>query len=144
MVSVLLIFASVNMLTGCGSLYSSHKSGYTEITAVSGVTFEMPENFLSDATAVTSISQDSDYEATETYLYKNGDSCYMLFNMNSVIVAVSTDTSYNLSESDDVDSSITNSTLNGICFTPEDGSSYAYEESNKKDSYKMKAFHWLN
>lgn len=91
MVSVLLIFASVNMLTGCGSLYSSHKSGYTEITAVSGVTFEMPENFLSDATAVTSISQDSDYEATETYLYKNGDSCYMLFNMNSVIVAVSTD-----------------------------------------------------
>ena len=137
MVSMLLIFTSVIMLTGCGSLYSSHKSGYTEITAVSGVTFEMPENFLSDATAVTSISQDSDYEATETYLYKNGDSCYMLFNMNSVIVAVSTDTSYNLSESDDVDSSITNSTLNGICFTPKDGSSYAYEESNKKDSYKM-------
>lgn len=137
MVSVLLIFTSVIMLTGCGSLYSSHKSGYTEITAVSGVMFEMPENFLSDATAVTSISQDSDYEATETYLYKNGDSCYMLFNMNSVIVAVSTDTSYNLSESDDVDASITNSTLNGICFTPEDGSSYSYEESNKKDSYKI-------
>ena len=113
-----MIFTSVIMLTGCGSLYSSHKSGYTEITAVSGVTFEMPDNFLSDATAVTSISQDSDYEAAETYLYKNGDSCYMLFNMKSVIVAVSTDTSYNLSESDDVDGSITNSTLNGICFYP--------------------------
>lgn len=96
----------------------------------------MPENFLSDATAVTSISQDSDYEAAETYLYKNGDSCYMLFNMKSVIVAVSTDTSYNLSESDDVDGSITNSTLNGICFTQENGAAIPMKKSIKKDSYQ--------
>lgn len=136
-VSALMMIAAASLLTGCGSLYTNHKNGYTKINAVSNVEFEMPDNFLENATAITDISQDSDYEASQTYLYKNGDDCFMLFNVNSVIVAVSTATNYDLEDADDVDSVITDGNLNGICFSPEDGKNYTYEESNKKESYKM-------
>ena len=42
--------------SGCGSsLYENHKENYTKVTSVEGVTFDMPENFLAQATAITAI-----------------------------------------------------------------------------------------
>ena len=57
--------------SGCGSsLYENHKENYTKVTSVEGVTFDMPENFLAQATAITAISDEEDY-STNTYLFKD-------------------------------------------------------------------------
>lgn len=125
------------LFAGCGKekLYESAKSGYSNITAVSGVTFDIPENVLTQATAVTSITQDGEY-GNDTYLYKDGKTSYLLFNINSIVIAIENTTDYNFAESDDAEKTLERKGMNGIWFTP-DGKSLDYNESDKSGVHKI-------
>lgn len=134
--TIAIVLASTLMLTGCGNnLYENHKSNYTTVTSVKGVTFDMPENFLAQATAITSISDEQDYNDS-TYLYKNGDTTYLFFNIDSVVVAVETQAGYRLEDANSMQAAIESASLDGIWFTA-DGKNFDYEEDTSDGVYKM-------
>ena len=82
--SILSILLVSILFVGCGSVYDSSKSGYTENTSVAGISFEMPSTYISKATAISSIVNTEDYEGT--YVYKNGADEYVFFSMNEMLV----------------------------------------------------------
>jgi len=130
----IIIFSLI--LSGCGSsLYENNKNGYTKVVSVRGVTFDMPESILSQATAITSISPENEYTDT-TYLYKDGKSSYLLFNMNSIVVAVENNTSYDLKNADNVLDAVEGTSLNGI-WLQNTAEKFEYEDSESKGIYKM-------
>lgn len=135
-IAVVMTIVTVISCTGCGnSLYENHKENYTKVTSVDGVTFDMPENFLAQATAITNISKDEDYSAN-TYLYKDGENTYLLFNIGQVVVAVENQTGYRLKDATSVESAIKNNSLDGIWFD-KIGKELSYDEENKNDVYKL-------
>ena len=80
MMSVALVF------TGCkSSVYENSKSDYTPVTTVKAANFEVPSNLLLEATAISSISKSEEYNGM--YVYKDGESKYILFNTKSIVVA---------------------------------------------------------
>lgn len=132
----ILLLSCVVFLSGCsGGMYEDNMEGYTTVTSIEGVTFDMPETFLSQATAVSSISQDVDY-SEGVYLYKNGDSLYLLFSVTSVIVVVEKDTQYNLLDSDELEESITSKPLDSV-WLKKDGKKLEYQESQRNGVYKV-------
>lgn len=135
--SILLLIAvlCIGILSGCGSaLYDEHKNGYTQATSVRGVSFDMPSNFLEQATAITDISDEVDY-SRDTYLYKNGKNMYLLFNMNGVVVAVEQGTNYNLRDAEDVRERITQTDVCEVWIT--DDQKISYDKEEKKGVYKL-------
>ncbi len=133
----ILVFLLISMsLTGCkGSLYESNKTGYTKITAVEGVTFDMPEIILTQATAITSISKENDYSGS-IYLYKNGHNSYLLFDISSILVAVECQTGYNLEDVSDKEDALVSQSLNGIWLS-RDTKKFNCDESHSKGAYKV-------
>lgn len=138
--SVITFAVTIAMLacSGCGSsLYENHKENYTKVTSVEGVTFDMPENFLAQATAITSISDEEDY-STNTYLFKDGKSIYLMFNIGQVVVAVENQTCYRLKDATNIENAIENESLDGIWIKPQ-GKSLSYETEEKDGVYKLMA-----
>lgn len=128
----------MSSLTGCRSkreVYQSHKSGYKRIESINGAIFDVPESALSLATAVTSISEDMDFDPSNVYLYKDGESQYLLFSMDSIVIAVQKGTKFQFNNADDKETTLKNEKLMNIWFDKE-GKNFEYEES-KKDGYKI-------
>lgn len=111
--SVVLAIILALSLIGCGSASSS---GLATINDVDGVSFGVVSDVIRNATATTSIAKDISFEPNQTYLYKNGDTQYFLFNISSIVLAVQKDTTFNLSDAKDKQSAILNNNLLGIWF----------------------------
>lgn len=131
---IILSFIST-FVSGCSSLTEENKSGYTRVTVVDGVVFDMPEGYLSTATAITSISKEEDY-GNESYIYKDGSENYLMFNIGYVVVAVKSNTTFGLYDALDVTDTIKNNDINGIWFAPE-GKKLSFEETGSASDYKM-------
>ena len=84
----LILLASM-LLTACGKdgkMYGSGKEGYTRLDDVDGISFELVSSVARNATAITNISEDMEFEADQTYLYKDGENAYFIFNMRRLYV----------------------------------------------------------
>ena len=139
-IGIMLLICSfiISSFTGCGSkkdVYQAHKSGYKEMESIDGVTFDVPENALSLATAVTSISEDMDFDPANVYLYKDGKSQYLLFSMDSMVIAIQKGTRFQIKNADDKETALKNEKLMNIWFDKE-GNNFEYRES-EKNGYKM-------
>ena len=109
---------TIALLTGCSSkLYTEgDASGYSLIYDIDGVSFGMADTLSQSATAVTNISQNMTFELDQAYLYKDGESEYLLFNISSYIVAAQKGTTFNVAAVDDKSEAITSNNLLGIWF----------------------------
>ena len=130
-----IIFLMAMLLSSCGSVYEGSKAGYTQATSVNGVVFDMPDSFLSQATAVTSIAEDVDY-SNGTFLYKNGIDKYLLFNIEGVVVAVEKGTSFNFRDADDKKAQITSTDVCEVWMNLIDNK-FEYDEKSSGDTYKI-------
>ncbi len=84
-ISLLTILISViTLFSGCGSVYESHQSSYTENTSIQGVTFDAPTQIIAKATAINNIVSTEEYDGA--YIYKNGVDEYVLFSMKEMLV----------------------------------------------------------
>lgn len=128
---------SALLLSGCGSVYDNSKNGYTKVTSVKGVEFEMPETFLSKTTTLSSIDKNGDY-AKGTYLYKDGSSEYMLFNIEEAVIAVEMGTKFNLKEAEDVGRTITSTSVKGVWLTGQK-EKITYKINETDEIYKIVA-----
>lgn len=122
-------------ITGCGgNLYEDNKSGYTIVSSINGVTFDIPSNFLSQATAITSITDDKDYRSG-TYLYKNGRDQYILFNIQGVIIVVQQGTTYDLKNNNDKITALKSTSTCDVWITQDE--KIPYKEQKDGDAYKL-------
>ncbi len=92
------------------------KEGYEEVTAIPGVSFQINRAFISQATAVTQISEDANFLRGDYYSYKDGKNKYILFNLQQLVVAAERGTSFHFSE-DNSESALDKSNVMGIWFT---------------------------
>ena len=129
-------------ITGCGmgkSLYDSGKAGYTPVTTMGGATFEINSAVARNATAITNISPDMNFEPDQTYLYKNGEDEYFLFNMSSVVLVAQKGTKFDLSLSNKAET-VKSAGILGVWFTPEKKNGLEYSEMTDSNGiYKMVA-----
>jgi hypothetical protein len=104
---------------------------YKTITAVSGVSFLVNSGFVNKATAISEISANVQIDPDLFYVYKDGSDNYLLFNMNSLVVAVQKGTSFHFDEYDDSDKEKTleNSSVAGV-WMEKNGNKFSYEEKN--------------
>lgn len=115
----ILIITMILSLAGCGTskMYASGKEGYTQITFVDGISFEVVSSVARNATAITNMSSDMAYETNQTYLYKDGESAYFIFNMESLVCIAQKGTTFHFSESADMKDSLENNgNILGIWF----------------------------
>ena len=122
-------------LTGCGSVYESHNNSYMQIDDVPGVTFDMPRGLSENATAITEISNDENYDSS-TYVYKDGKTKYILFNIRSVVIIASNDTSFDFGRGD-MEKTLKNSDLDGIWFKADEGGLKGQRETRAESSKVM-------
>ena len=115
---IFLLTAVMIMLTACGTkLYTDgNAQGYTSINDIDGILFSMYSKTVGSATAVTNISEKMNFEKDQTYLYKNGESEYFLFNISSVVLAVEKGTDFNMANAKDKKEAVTSHDLLGIWF----------------------------
>ncbi|WP_026667600.1 hypothetical protein [Butyrivibrio sp. AE2005] len=115
---VILMVVIMVMLTACGAkLYTEgNAQGYTSINDIEGILFSMYSKTVGNATAVTNISEKMNFEKDQTYLYKNGESEYLLFNISSVVLAVEKGTDFNMANAKDKKEAVTSHDLLGIWF----------------------------
>lgn len=122
-------------LTGCGyRFYEKTESGYTQSRAVNGVVFDVPNTLIKDATLISAISKESSYE--NTYIYKNNGIEYLLFNIDTIVIAVSSGTNFNLQAKKDKYERIKENGLMNIWFDKV-GKKFSYKEDKNKGVYKF-------
>lgn len=135
--TVLLLMA---ILSGCGNtMYQSGKDGYSTITSVDGVKFDIISSVARNATAITNISEDMDFERNQTYLYKDGDSEYFLFNMDAVICIAEKGTTFGFRDKSDKLAALKDSDVLGVWFTNERKNKLDFDENESKGIYKLTA-----
>ena len=132
---VLLTTGLTLLCAGCGSLYESTTGGYTQVKSVEGACFDMADSWLEQATAITHISDENDY-SVGTYLYKDGKSSYLLFDISSVVVCVENDSNFGFAEASSVEDALKSTSLAGIWFSPTE-KNLKYDTSKRHGSYKM-------
>ncbi len=111
------VFVNANQKTSEETLTKKERPGYTEITSVPGVSFYINSPFVEKATAITQISDNIGFQKNQYYSYKNGTDKYLLFNMQSLIVAVQKGTDFWIADSNDKEYSLLNTSLMNIWFT---------------------------
>ncbi len=111
------VFVNANQETSSENLTKQERPGYTEITSVPGVSFYINSPFVEKATAITQISDNIRFQKNQYYSYKNGTDKYLLFNMEKLIVAAQKGTDFWISESEDKEYSLLNTSLMNIWFT---------------------------
>lgn len=126
-------------LTACGSsgLYQSGKEGYTEITTVDGVKFDIVSSIARNATAVTNISEEMEFEANQVYVYKDGESAYFLFKMDAIVCVAEKGTNFGFRESEDKFAALKNSDVLGVWFKSPEKKKLKYDEKKTDEVYKM-------
>lgn len=132
-VTVLLLSS---FLTGCSkNLYESTANGYTQVTSIDGVYFDMADSWLEQATAITHIAEENDY-SVGTYLYKDGESSYLLFDIASIIVCVEKNSDFNFEDADSIEAALTSTSLDGIWFTAAH-EKLKYDTCKRNGAYKL-------
>lgn len=130
-IAVILIIVT---LTGCGtsSMYASGKDGYTTITFVDGISFGVVSSVARNATAITNMSSEMAYETNQTYLYKDGETAYFIFNMESLVCIAQKGTTFHFSEATDMKEALENNgNILGVWFDcPKRKASSRDEEKN--------------
>ena len=137
-VTAILLTAGV-LLTGCSGgekLTEIPGNKYETIYAVDGVRFSMYKSFLTSATAVTEVSDNSDFDENGSYIYKDGENQYLFFNMNSVVVAVEKGTTFNFTTTKKKEDALENSSIMKIWLTSTEKKGLNYKESNH-EYYKL-------
>lgn len=125
------------ILSGCGksSLYDNHENGYTTVTSIKGISFDVFTSLLETATAITTISPDGEYSGN-TFLYKDGESEYLIFNMNSIVLVAEKGTEFDFVNTKDYETALTSTDVNGVWFSPDDRN-LEYKDGTKKGIYKF-------
>ena len=134
------ILVAIFFITACGTeLYTDgNADGYTLVRDVDGVSFGVVSSVVRNATAITSISESMNFEKDQTYLYKNGESEYLMFNISSLVLAVQKGTSFNLSEAEDKTEVVISNNVMGIWFDlPKD--KLEYDDNTADGVYKFMA-----
>ena len=134
------ITLSVALLTGCGSrnVYGTPGAKYTTIDAIPGVTFAIPSS-VAQATAITAISDDMNFDSNTTYSYKDGSTSYLLFNMGSIVIMAQKGTSFGFDKLSDAEKAngLNNSSIVNTWFT-NPGNKFGYIENKSATGvYKM-------
>jgi len=94
----------------------SQKNGYQKIYSVKGSEFQVNQQIVDRATAVTKISNDSRFVPEEFYSYTDGESKYLTFNMKGIVIACEKGTTFNFEASEDKEEALTSNSLMGIWF----------------------------
>lgn len=132
------VFAFIAICIVCiKQMHSRQEETYTKITSVDGVTFDMPEKLLEQATAIAFISDHKDY-STDTYLFKDGKSIYLLLDKGNIVVAVENMTNYRLKDTANMEDAIAGESLDGIWMNPI-GEELSCEIEEKDSVYKLVA-----
>lgn len=136
---LLIVILAALQLTACGgsSMYQSGKDGYTSITAVDGVAFDLVSSVVRNATAITNISEEMEFESDCTYLYKDGEASYFLFNIRSIVCIVQKGTNFGFYEAQDKLSALEEGNILGVYLTSPKKKKLEYEESTDNGIYKM-------
>ncbi|MEE1255631.1 MAG: hypothetical protein UHN47_03850 [Lachnospiraceae bacterium] len=126
-------------LTACGSsdLYKSGKEGYSEITTIDGVKFDIVSSIARNATAVTNISEQMEFEANQVYVYKDGESAYFLFKMDAIVCVAEKGTSFGFMETEDKFTALKNSDVLGVWFKSPEKKKLKYDEKKTGEAYKL-------
>lgn len=137
------IFAAcmVLLLTGCGKnkeLYDSGRNGYTSITAVDGICFDVMSDVARNATAITNISEDMSFEQNQTYVFKDGGKRYFIFRMDSIVYVAEKGSSFGLRDAPDKLAALQNGNIMGIYFTSP-RKKLDFVEDEKDGIYKLSA-----
>ena len=128
------------MLTSCGikksATYKDAGKGYTTISSVDGITFEIPLAFSSKATAVTRIANDQDFTPDGIYSYTNGNDEYMFFCMDELVILANKGTNYKFSETEKKENALSSSSvIDSMCSKL--GKKFCYTESINDGVYKI-------
>lgn len=129
------------LLGACGSngLYQSGKEGYSEITSIDGVKFDIVSSIARNATAVTNISEEMEFEANQVYVYKDGESAYFLFKMDAIVCVAQKGTHFGFRSGKDKLASLANSDILGVWFESPKKKKLVYDETSSDGIYKMMA-----
>ena len=128
---------SIFLLTGCMTeSKESSPSGVAAIDTVENIYFEIPLTVSTKATAVTHISDTENYARNNIYSYKDGNSTYLLFCMDELIIMASKGTTFSFSEASDKATCLENNSLLNTWFSIS-GKNFTYEEAKKNDYYKI-------
>mgnify|MGYP004455190925 CR=1 FL=1 len=110
-------------------------AGFTEISAVNGVSFYINSQFIERATAVSEISDSINFEKNQFYSYTDGSEKYLLFNMSSLLIAAQKGTKFNM-DTDDKLQALQSADLANIWF---DQGSKEFDCKSGNGSYLIKA-----
>ena len=125
------------LLTGCGEkMYNSGKSNFSFVSAVEGISFEIVSDIARNATAITNISPEMSFEPNQTYLYKDGESCYFIFNINSLVFVCEKGTKFGFHALEDKTTAIENDSILGV-WLHSPTKKLQYRETNQNGVYKM-------
>ena len=106
-------------LTACGrdkEIYDSGEEGYSSITSVEGISFDVVSEAARNATAITNISEDMSFEMDQTYVFKDGESEYFLFQIDSIVCVAQKGTDFHLQGAADKLQAISSGNILGIYF----------------------------
>ena len=141
--AVCIIIAAVMTLTSCafipktGSLYEEPGSDYKIIRDVEGIAFGVPAGLAATATAVTEINNSSDFSQAGTYVFKDGRSRYILFNISTAVVVAERGTNFNAAEGEDNSGMFDRSSIMGIWMTRTSEKDQEYHEGRVGDYFKI-------
>ena len=130
------LFLAAMLVNGCGE--PQLKSGYEYVSDVRGVQFPMSTNIASAATAITNISDDMNFAKDQTYIYKDGKDSYLLFEMDTLVVAVEKGTHFNFDNQKDKEKALSENNILGIWFEKE-SKKLSYQEEKKQGEYSFTA-----
>ena len=77
---------------------TANSSNFNTIHEVRGVAFGVNSSIINKATAVSEISEKIDIDPSLIYIYKDGKNRYLLFGLNSIVIAVEKGTKFPLHE----------------------------------------------
>ena len=131
---LLTVILLICIFSGCSKsdVYNKKRSSqYKEIKSVEGVSFEVPGDWISKATAITEISNRVNLNYNDIYSYKDTHN-FLLFCMSSYIIIVSNDVDYNIQSSSksEVTAALSNYCMLGLSI---DGSKNITYNSQKKN-----------
>lgn len=135
---MIFLICIISILSGCGNkMYTSGQDGYTQISFIDGISFEVVSSVARNATAITNISEDMLFEMNQTYLYKDENTEYFLFNINSIVCIAQKGTTFHFRDAEDKKDALENSgNICGVWFDcPR--KKIQYHENEKNGVYKF-------
>lgn len=135
----LMLFSILSgLVSGCGksSVYKEMDSSYTPINNIDNLEFSIPLSFSNSATAITEISDESEYSSNTPYSFKNGKDEYVYFKMNELIILAQKGTSFHFDAADDKKECLNQSGVVNTWFSVL-GKKFSYEESEAGDIHKL-------